>query len=235
MESRTWLNANHSDKPRVFYLKGPHIRYNDQSLEAVVTGKGELLVRDERLESAASQPSPTSQPMVEFVPVTKRKADLPFGGKGTTLFRWTGSLTMTRTEPGGTLYDIAMLEGVEVRHRALDQSISTMTGERLEATVDRSAGDAQQRDAGFDLGGSMDLRRIHAQGNVYVDSPTRDVDCDDFDFDYATGIAKLAAAEGRVVTVMTANNPHPVQAKLFTWNTIEDTLQAQKVSGSSGR
>jgi hypothetical protein len=128
-----------------------------------------------------------------------------------------------------------MLDGVEVRHRALDQTISTMTGERLEATVDRSAGDTQQRDAGFDLGGSMDLRRIHAQGNVYVDSPTRDVDCDDFDYDYATGIARLAAAEGRVVTLITANNPHPVQAKLFIWNTIEDTVQAQKVSGSSGR
>jgi hypothetical protein len=238
MESRTWLNADHSDKPRVFYLKGPHIRYNDQSLEAVVTGKGELLVRDERLETPATRPEATSQPaqpMVEFVPVTRRKADLPFGGKGTTLFRWTGSLTMTRTQPGGTLYDIAMLDGVEVRHRALDQTISTMTGERLEATVDRSAGDTQQRDAGFDLGGSMDLRRIHAQGNVYVDSPTRDVDCDDFDYDYATGIARLAAAEGRVVTLITANNPHPVQAKLFIWNTIEDTVQAQKVSGSSGR
>jgi hypothetical protein len=134
----------------------------------------------------------------------------------------------------GATYDIQMVGGIEVRHRALDQSLSTMTGERLEAIVDRATGDVG-RDAEFDLGGSMDLRRIHALGNVYVDSPKRDVDCDEFDFDYTTGIAQLKSAPGRMVTVMTSGNPHPVQGRSFSWNTINDTVQAMGVSGSSGQ
>jgi hypothetical protein len=230
LESRAWLNADHSDKARVFFLAGQHVVYDDQTLEAHVPGGGELLVRDERIDPAATQAEALTS-----VPGAKRKADMPFGGKGTTHFRWTESLRMNRTQPEGTLYDIVMVGGIEVRHRALDQSISTMTGERLEATVDRSQGQTEQRDAGFDLGGSMDLRRVRALGNVYVDSPTRDVDCDEFDYDYTSGVAKLLAGEGRVVTVMTAGNPNPVQARLFIWNTIDDTVRAQGISGSSAR
>ena len=141
---------------------------------------------------------------------------------------------MTRKERESSLYDIVMIGGIEVRHRALDNSLSTMTGDRLEATVDRTQG-ATQRDAGFDLGGSMDLKRIQAKGGVYVDSPTRDVDCDEFDYDYVTGVAQLNAREGRTVTIVTAGNPHPVQARSFLWNTIDDTVVVKGASGSSGR
>jgi hypothetical protein len=249
LESRTWLRADHTDKPRVFYLKSEHIEYDDLTLEATVPGAGELLVRDERAESPATQP----QVGAAAGGVGGRRANLPFGARGTTLFRWKESLTMKRRlapqTPGSesratpsSLYDIVMLGGIEVRHRALDQTLSTMTGDQLEATVNRiaslSRGDAAGaggRDAGFDLGGTMDLQRLRAFGAVYVDSPTRDVDCDEFDYDYATGLAQLLAHDDRVVTVMSPSNPHPVQARSFMWNLIDDTVQATRISGSTGR
>ena len=81
----------------------------------------------------------------------------------------------------------------------------------------------------------MDLKRIRAAGGVYVDSPTRDVDCDEFDYDYVTGVAQLHAREGRTVTIVTAGNPHAVQARSFLWNTIDDTVVVKGASGSSGR
>lgn len=218
LESRTWTDPTRTDTPRVFWLAGQQVAYDDQTLEAHVPGGGELLLRDDRMADPQDESAP--------------QRDKPFGGRGTTHFRWTESLRMTQRS--GTTYDIDMVGGIEVRHKALDQSLSTMTGDRLMAVVDRSQGETR-RDSGFDLGGSMDLRRIHAVGNVYVDSPTRDVDCDEFDFDYVTGIAQLRAAPGRVVTVLTANNPHPVQARLFSWNTVTDSVQAMGVSGSSGR
>jgi len=226
LESRAWQNADHSDLPRVFHLAGDHVTYDDQTLEANVQGKGSLLVRDER--PAPADPAST-QPEAGA-----RQANLPFGARGTTLFNWNDSLQMTRKERESSLYDIVMIGGIEVRHRALDNSLSTMTGDRLEATVDRTQG-ATQRDAGFDLGGSMDLKRIQAKGGVYVDSPTRDVDCDEFDYDYVTGVAQLNAREGRTVTIVTAGNPHPVQARSFLWNTIDDTVVVKGASGSSGR
>lgn len=236
LESRTWINPDQSDRPRVFYLSSQHVIYDDVTLEATVPSDGSLLVRDERPETVSTKPA--TQPAVPAGPVAQaqpaRKASLPFGGKGTTLFRWNGSLHMTRRDKQSSLYDIVMLDGIEVRHQALDKTITTMTGDRLEATVDRSAS-TQQRDTAMDMGGSMDLRRIHALGRVYVNSPTRDIDCDDFDYDYLTGIAKLNARPDRVVTIITANNPHPVQAKSFVWNTIEDSVQASGVSGSTGK
>ncbi len=231
LESRTWLNADHSDLPRVFSLSSDKVTYNDQTLEAMVDGKGELVVRDDRPEPASTQPAPKP---AGSAGAADRRADLPFGAKGATLFRWSESLRMTRQSRESSMYDIVMLGRVQVIHRAIDKSVSTMTGERLDATVDRSQS-STDRDAGFDLGGSMDMKRIHAQGNVYVDSPKRDVDCDEFDYDYVTGIAQLNASPGRSVTVVTAGNAHPVQARSFLWNTIDDTVTVRNVSGTSGR
>jgi hypothetical protein len=234
LESRAWSNADRSDKPRVFGLSGPHITYDDQTLEAHVVGKGMLVVRDARPEVATTDAGPTAGAVGAGGAAQQRKADLPFGARGTTLFKWNDNLHMTRTSAESSLYDIVLVGGIEVRHEAIDRSLSTMTGDRLEATVDRTAS-ATQRDTGFDLGGSMDLKRIRAKGKVYVDSPTRDVDCDEFDYDYVTGLAQLIAQPGRTVTIVTASNPHPVQAESFQWNTIDDTVVVKKASGSSNR
>ena len=227
LESRTWAKADRSDTPRVFYIAGPSVRYNDQTLESLVDGSGELLVRDETISIPSTQSSAATQP----------QAATPFSTKGTSLFRWKTRLEMTRQLDG--TYLITMLDGIEVRHLAIDQSISTLTSDRLEATVARSASKASNpakpRETAFDLGGSMDLRRLVANGGVYIDAPTRDIDCDALDYDYVASVASLDATPPRTVTVTTQGNPHPLRAQSVIWNIREDKITATNISGTAPR
>lgn len=225
LESRTWMKADHSDTPRVFYLSGPSVRYNDQTLESLVDGEGELLVRDETVVAAASAPA------------TQPGRSSPFSTRGTSLFRWKKKLEMTR-QPDGR-YLITMLEGVEVRHMAPDKTLSTLTGDMLQATVARSAGKpaagTPARDAAFDLGGTMDLQRLRGSGGIYIDAPTRDIQCDEFDYDYKAGSASLASRSPRTVIVTTKGSPLPIRAGSVIWNITEDKITANNVSGAAPR
>lgn len=226
LESRTWLNEDHSDKPRVFYLAGPTVTYDDQTLEATVPGGGELLVRDERI---------TDPPPADAVHPEAANESMPFSGKGTTLFRWNDHLNMKRQ--AGALYDIDMVGAVQVRHMAIDKTVSTVTAQQLSATVERAgtAAPAEQGGATLDLGGTMELRRLRGNGGIYLRSPTREVDCEDFEYNYTTGIAEMNALPGRTVMMKTAGNPNPLRAARVVWNILEDKISATNVRGSTPR
>lgn len=223
LESRTWLKPGHSDKPRVYYIAGPTVEYDSQTLEAKVPGAGVLLVRDEWLEEQRQTAS----------------GSIPFSSKGTTSFRWSERLHMTQKPdaPGNApgMYDIQMIGRVQVRHQALDLSVSTMVGEELHATVERLAVEDSRAQTGsaFDLGGAMELRKIHALGGVSIKSPTRTIECDDLDYDYLSGSATLTAIGPRTVLVMTAGNPNPLRAERVVWNLIEDKITATGVRGAA--
>ena len=218
LESRTWLKTDHSDKPRVFHVSGPHINYDALTLDASVLGPGELLVRDEQIIANAPQSGDGSK---------------PFSAKGTTLFRWKEHLQMKHGE--GAMHDIEMLGGVEVRHRAIDGLISTVAARRLNATVERTGDATGPRNAAFDLGGMMELRRLKGAGGVYVHTKTRDVDCQEFDYDYASGDAMLSANPGRSVTILTTGSPHPLRAQRVIWNLITDKITATNPRGTAPR
>ena len=220
LESHSWLKADRSDSPRIFYISGPTITHDAQTLETHVPGAGQLLVRDDRVDA-----QPASRP-------ASQKA--PFASKGTTDFRWTDRLDMTQ-QPDGT-YDVAMIGGIEVRHMAIDGAISTMTGNQLHARLERIAAAKPKQDAtSLDLGGTMELKGLRGSGGVLIHTPERDVDCDDFDYDYSTGTAILTARDDRVVTVMSKGNPQPLQAKRVVWNMVEDKVTATNVSGGGPR
>jgi len=180
-----------------------------------------LLVRDEHVDA-----KPDANAAAQ---------NTPFSSKGTTDFRWTDRLDMTR-QPDGT-YDVAMIGGIEVRHMATDGTISTMTGSDLHARVQRIAQAAKPKQAptSLDLGGTMELKGLRGGGGVLIHTPARDVDCDEFDYDYSTGLATLTARDDRVVTVMSKGNPNPFQAKRIVWNMVEDKVTATSVSGGAPR
>lgn len=228
LESRVWTAADRTDVPRVYYIAGQHVTYDAITLEALVEGAGQLLVRDVTPppQGPQTQPGP--------------RASVPFSAKGTTDFTWGEELRMTRREDG--LFDLAMIGSIEVRHMALDESISTMVARRLDAVVARAqpaTGPAQPNDrssaATINLGGSMDLKRIRGAGAVYINTPDRDIDCETLDYDYARGIAVLDALPGRMVTVTTRGNPNPLTAERVEWNMNENTFTAVRPSGARPR
>ncbi|MHC4650188.1 MAG: hypothetical protein ACYTES_04960, partial [Planctomycetota bacterium] len=66
LERHNWTTDDRTDEPRIFFLAGPHLEYDDQTGEGVVDGAGELLIRD--LRESSGEPSP------------------PLGARGTTAF-----------------------------------------------------------------------------------------------------------------------------------------------------
>ncbi|MHC4219761.1 MAG: hypothetical protein ACYSU7_15075, partial [Planctomycetota bacterium] len=188
LERRDWTTEDHTDEPRIFFVSGQRIEYDDQTGEALVPGAGELLIRDVR-------------------PVQDESAS-PLGTRGTTSFRWRQKLQMTRRSD--TLYDITMLEGIEMRHLSPDQQSATLTCDRIDATIDRAEPQLEVTGPDGDLiGGPTELVHLRAEGKVFLHTDQRDIDCHVFDYDVKRGIADLSAAPGGFVVVMTVGAPAP--------------------------
>ncbi len=233
LENRTWLLPDRSDVPRLFYVAGQHITYDDETLNAAVLGAGDLLVRDERdddIVDDAHANAPEAGAGADAHAHTS--GNHPFGAKGVTHFRWSQRLDMTRQTDA--LFHIDMRGGVQVIHRDLQQAISTMAGDRLEALVERTQA-GEMRDASLDLGGAMELQQVRGIGSIVINSPTRDIVCDEFDYNYAEQTAMIIALPGRVVTVKTDATGEVIRAQSVRWNMAQDHITITNASGSGGR
>jgi hypothetical protein len=215
LERRAWATEDRTDEPRIFFLAGPHLEFDDQTGEGVVEGAGELLMRDLR-ESDDETDTPSR-----------------LGARGTTAFRWQRSLQLTRRE--GTLYDITMLDGIEMRHLSPDAQTATLTCGRIEATIDRAGETEQASPASDPLSGAVELHRLRAEGSVFLHTSQRDVDCDVFDYDVKAGVAEMSAFPGRFVTIMTVGAPQPVRVQRATWDLKRDEVTVLRGTGGGTR
>ena len=218
LENRTWREDDPELAPRVFFVAGQHVEYDQRTLEALVVGDGNLLIRDEWLDEGDSEET----------------SKTGFSSKGTTLFRWSRQLHMIPQVD--EVFDIVMTGDVECLHRSLDDRTATLTGQRLEATVARRTAGDDQRDAlpagALNLGGPMDLMRLYGSGGLFIRSAERDVACDEFDYNPATGLAIISAAPGRMVSVLTAGSSRPYRAQRVLWNMNLDTITITRGAAS---
>ena len=204
LEQRRWLTEAHTDEPRIFFVSGSRLDYDQRKGEASVPGPGRLLIRDLRPAAEGDQ------------------AGDGFAARGTTSFRWTTRLQMTqRTD---TLFDIAMVDGIEMRHLDLAGQSTTLTCNRIDATVDRRGAN--------EIDGPAELQHVRAAGEVFLRTPTRDVDCDLFDYDVRTGMARIEANPGQLVTIFTRGAPQPITLRGARWNMATDVISAS--AGTAG-
>jgi len=214
LESRTWSPEDPDGKPQVFYVSGEEIDYDQVTLEARVTGAGELLIRNE--DEAGLGPSAAE--------------NRGFARKGTTLLRWADRLHMTRQVDDR--FTIVMTGDVTCIHRDLAGRASTLTGQHLEADIVRmgvSVGDeagssATQVASGLDFGGAIDPKRLYGRGGLAIHTPERDVSCDEFDYNLTTGFAEVNADPGRMVYVRTNGAAEPMRHERVLWNMNDDTI-----------
>jgi len=205
LEERRWVKR--PDEPRIFFVSGDTLEFDQRTGEASVPGPGELLIRDLRPAAEGDE-----------------RADA-FAARGTTGLRWTTRLQMTRQSE--TLYDLLVLGGIEMRHLDLEGKTSTLTCNRIDATIDRPDPAATDGPAG--------LKHVRAQGEVFVRTPTRDVDCDLFDYDVTSGRAALDSNPGHMVTIFTRGTPQPITMRYAEWNLRTDELTARSGSGGAPR
>ncbi|MCA9297321.1 MAG: hypothetical protein KC983_12410, partial [Phycisphaerales bacterium] len=217
LESRIWEHDDLSDTPRVFYISGPMIRYNNQSGDALVDGAGEMLTRDVRPSEVIGG---------------DREA---FSARVVTRFRWAESLAMIHAF--GDRYDVTMTGDVEVVHQSLYDDVTTITGETLGVTMLRTqtgeempATDAVESGA-LGFGGDVDIRRLWGHGRLFIRTPTREVECDRFDYNRYTELARIEADPGRTVTVKDRQSARPVNAQVVLWNLRDDSITIERAGG----
>ena len=221
LESRTWRDDAPDDKPRVFYVAGQHIDFDQTTFEATIIGDGELLIRDEWSDEPVDQPRTTVTGGV--------------GAKGATLFRWVRTLRITREVDNR--FEIRMDGDVQCIHRDLDSVTTTFAGQRLTAFVEREHAESPapaDQPGMFDVGGSMRLRRLAGSGGVVIRTDQRDVTCDEFDYNTGTGLAEIIAAPGRTVSVLTEGSARPFRAERLLWDMTRDRITIHRGSGAGG-
>jgi hypothetical protein len=206
LESRNWDNDEKTGEPRLFRVTGDDVTYKVETGEAAVQGKGGLLVHDPRRRDDDQSETPI---------------EAGFGVDGTTRFTWARRMTMTREIDGR--YLVVMDREVEVLHAGLEnEDTMTLTGDRLEVTIDRPEEEPAARprntNVGIELGGPADIMRVRGIGRVFVRTPEHDVECEEFDYNVDTGIAILRAAPGRVVTVQSKAARTPIRAERVQWD-----------------
>jgi len=231
LESRQWLDDAHTGRPRVTYVDGRHLVYDDLTGAARVIGDGELIIRDEWTggDDPGGRPGPAAS----------------FGGKGTTAFTWQRALDLTPT--GGDLVEITMTGSVGGRHLGLDGATATISGEKLVAVARRNldrrdqrresaAGTGDRRPVGLELGGDLTLRRLRGEGAMRIATRDRLVDCDLLVYDVQRNVAELSARPGRTVSVLREGEPFPLKAEAVVWNMDPriDTITVRRGSGGAG-
>jgi len=213
LESRVWENDDLSDTPRVFHVRGPSIRYDNQTGDALVDGAGEMLMRDVR-------PVPSSEP-----------DEGPFASRGVSRFRWSDSMQMIHAF--GERYDATIEGDVEVVHQSLTDQITTITGQALGVTMLRTPAEPIDNPGGdaMSFGGNADIRRIWGRGALFIRTPNREAECDRFDYNRYTELARLESDPGRSVIVRDRESVRPVRAQIVLWNLRTDSITIERAGG----
>ncbi len=223
LESREWPDGTRTGDPRLFRVSGDFVEYEVETGEAMVEGPGGLLVHDPTPGQRAAGSQPT--------------AEAGFGVDGTTRFRWQKRMTMTQQIDDR--YLVVMDQGVEVLHAGLgEDDTMTLTGNRLEVTLDRPDGAVPKPKPGtgaVELGGPAEVLRVRGLGAVFIRTPEHDVECEEFDYNVDTGIAMLRAAPGRVVTIQSKSANTPIRADRVQWDLRSGRLRILGGEGGVAR
>ena len=212
-EHRLWNKDQPEELPVLYYIGGNHIEYETSTSELLAVGNGELVIRDNRKPLNTTHQS-------------------SLAGRGTTQFTWDGNLRTTRISD--ELYRIKMTEDVQMLHKGLDGLIGMLTANKINA-LSRNTTANDTKDTSTVAMRGMDVQEIQASDNVYVSTTTRRVDCDLFDYNLQTGLAKLSATDGKTVAIVTEGTPYPVRATSIVWNMDPniDSIHIKGLQGSS--
>lgn len=228
LENTTWEQPDHSDEPRVFYVAGEHVEFDDRSEEARVLGAGTLLIHDPRAEEAAVSETGAD---ANTDPPPEQRGGVALSGRGTTSLAWTDGLHLAPTLDG--FFNLEVKGNIEMRHRAPDETIATLTCHLLEARMQR----AQREEPGtepadtIDFGGHADLERIQASGDVLVRTEQREINCHVFDYKPRLGVAEVLAAPGRRATVRRRGEAAAARFERAVWDLTRDRFTVTGVSG----
>lgn len=203
---------------RLLYLEGERIIASPSAQTLEVPGPGRLLVDDRRTSAA------------DAVGIGGTGAN-DAGSRGTSLFSWSGGLTLDQA--AGSM---GMRDSVRLIHRPAQASagaagvtpaggsnmtlgsIITLDCDTLSAMVRTQPADTGA--AGTTTAGilSAQLLSVTAEGTVRAASGSQELSADTARFDAVARRLTAAALADRWVTFLDSSRPTPVQARSLTWD-----------------
>jgi hypothetical protein len=205
---------------RLLFLEGERIIASQTGQTLEVPGPGRLLVDDRR-----STPASGAVGIGDAAATTGSTAS-----RGTSLFSWTGGLTLDQS--AGSMN---MRDSVRLIHRPAVSSQPAPNGKASDAnltlasivTLDCDTLSAMVRtqpasaaDAGAATNGTLgsQLLNVTAEGNVRAASGSQELSADTARFDAIGRRLTAGALADRWVTFLDSARPTPVQARTLTWD-----------------
>ncbi|MCC6950660.1 MAG: hypothetical protein IT433_04355 [Phycisphaerales bacterium] len=204
VESRRYApDAPSPTLERLLYLEGSDVRADLALGTLSVPGTGKAVSLDRRAaEQSGGQTSP-----------------LPVGdGRGSTLFRWAGSMVVERQSGTATLSG-----GVKMTHDAL-------TGERTELESDSLTARFSAQPAPGTDAPRGELLTASAAGGVWMRAGGTELRADTLEFDARGRSAEAWGGPGRPVTAVDPSRATPLNAARIRWDVATGRLEVLDAS-----
>ncbi len=190
---------------QLMYLESARINADEEQGTLVTPAPGKFLVLDRR---AAAEARPGQGPLEVG------------GGRGTSLFTWTGSMDLNRERGLVTLR-----EGVKLTHqRGGDNVKSELDCEKLTAVikVDRDTAPAAGADPARGMTG--ELVSAEAEGGVWMRANGRELIADEASYDAVNRVLTARARGNNLVQLFDPGATEPRTARGLRWNMATDRI-----------
>jgi lipopolysaccharide export system protein LptA len=190
---------------QLMYLESARIDADDEKGTLVTPAPGKFLVLDRR---AAADARPGQGPLEAG------------GGRGTSLFTWTGSMDLNRDRGVVTLR-----EGVKLTHqRAGDNVKSELDCEKLTAVikVDRDAAPGGAADPACGMTG--ELISAEAEGGVWMRANGRELIADEASYDAVNRVLTARARGSNLVQLFDPGATEPRTSRGLRWDMATDRI-----------
>jgi lipopolysaccharide export system protein LptA len=201
---------------RSMYLNSARINVNNEKGTLDTPAPGEMLIVDRRAAAAKAKEQPK--------PGGPLPLDAEGGPRGSTHFKWKGTMSMDR--PSGTVH---LNDHVTMEHQDMGEVAATLLDcENLTANVrELTPPDASKSPDSF----TGELTSADAQGAVWLRSRTHELMADSLHYDALKKFVTAKASEGNMVTVFEAGPDakmrEPVNAREIEWDLATDRIVAK--------
>lgn len=206
LERRRLAPEGEARRPDLLRITGDRIAYVVATGEGRVPGAGVLLVSEAETSNREAR---------------------------TARFKWADRLDLVRR--GESESAVAISGDVELAFAGgIAGPAFTLTADRMDATLRPRQDSADPPDAATDGPADLErleLRAVEGAGRVFARGSGRDVECDAFDYDAATGLLVLTARPGRSVSVMSTTAAAPIRAERVRWNLQTDRVEIDSARG----
>ncbi len=235
VESRRYASAANAEaaapggeRPvsRLLYLEGDRILAAMDAGTMEVPGAGRLLIDQREPRDRASPASSSAAPEAGSA-ATARLIDTSKGARGTSLFDWTGGLTLDRQVNAITIRDNVNL----IHKRAGDDRLLTLQAQTLTALL-RDVGGVDAP-AAPPLGRPADLRQVSAVGGVFVRTDDdKQLQAGQLTYDTDTELLEASAGSDERVTFLDPAKPAPIAAQALRWWLRDGRIEVSQPSAT---